>query len=202
MRTPTSVPLTRPRRRAIDSLLDAFVPAAVERRNPVRALALVTPAFRAGVTRAQWARGDLPVHPFDARDSSFHTWRLDYSYEHELSVDLLLQPARRERLGAISFTAVFKRRHGRWLIDSFVPAAIFAPEHAPPRILAEPDFTPSMTTLGSARLDARWLLVPAASASRMSNARDARSADIAPLRCPRRGTERVPNRVRSGRKQP
>jgi hypothetical protein len=162
VRTPPTVPLTPARRRAINALLDTFVPAAVERRNPLRALEVVTPSFRTGVTRAQWARGDLPVHPFDARDSRFDTWRLDYSYEHEMSVDLLLHPAPTEKLGAISFTAVFKQHHGRWLIDSFVPAAIFAPEHEAPRILAEPDFTPSMTTLGSARLDARWLLVPAA----------------------------------------
>ena len=152
VKAPPTVPLTPPKRRAINGLLDSFVPAAVERREPTRAFALVTPAFR----------GDLPVHPFDARDERFHTWRLDYSYPNEISVDLLLQPAANEKLGAIAFTAVFKRARGHWLIDSFVPAAIFAPAHKAPRILAEPDFTPSMTTLGTSRLDARWLLVPAA----------------------------------------
>ncbi len=162
VRTPPTVPLASAKRRAINALLDTFVPAAVERRDPVLALSLVTAAFRRGQTRADWARGDLPVHPFDARGDRFHGWRLDYSYPNEISVDLLLQPAAKEKLGAIAFTAVFKRTHGHWLIDSFVPAAIFAPEHQAPRILAQPDFAPSMTTVGSARLDARWLLVPAA----------------------------------------
>ncbi len=146
----------------IDNVLDTFVPAAVERRDPLRSLPLVTPAFRAGQTRADWARGNMPVQPFRARDHRFHGWRLDYSYPNEVSVDLLLQPAPTEQLGAISFTAIFKRTHGRWLIDSFVPAAIFAGKHKPPRILAEPDFTPNTATpVGSARLNAQWLLVPA-----------------------------------------
>ena len=143
--------------------MDTFVPAAVERRDPLRALPLVTSTFRAGQTRADWARGNLPVQPFRARDRRFHGWRLDYSYPNEISVDLLLQPARTERLGAISFTAVFKRTEGRWLIDSFVPAAVFAGEHKAPRILAEPDFTPNVATpVAKARLNAGWLLLPAA----------------------------------------
>ena len=162
MRTPPTVPVSPARRRAINELLDAFVPAAVERRDPVRALPLVTPAFREGQTRADWARGDLPVVPFRPRDERFHGWRLDYSYPNEMSIDVLLQPARSEQLGAISFTAVFKRAHRRWLIDSFVPAAIFAKEHKAPRILSEPDFTPSMTATGNSRLNAKWFLVPGA----------------------------------------
>lgn len=65
--TPPTVPLTPERRRAINAVLDAFVPAAVERKDVIRALALVTPAFRAGISRKDWARGRLPVLPYDAR---------------------------------------------------------------------------------------------------------------------------------------
>jgi hypothetical protein len=39
---------------------------------------------------------------------------------------------------------VFKRPHGAWLIDSFVPAASFAPDKAKTkRIYAQPDYAPS-----------------------------------------------------------
>jgi hypothetical protein len=162
VRIPRSVPMTPARRRAIDALLTTFVPAAVERREPLRALPLVTPAFRSGVTRDEWARGNLPVLPIDARDSHF-PWTLGYSYANEISVDVLLHPSAKEELGAIAFTAVFKRQGRSWLIDSFVPAASFAPRKKAPRILAQPDFTPSMTTLDTkARLDAHWLLLPGA----------------------------------------
>jgi hypothetical protein len=160
VRIPRSVPMTAARRRAIDGLLTRFVPAAVERRQPLRALPLVTPAFRAGVTRDEWAQGNLPVLPFDSSNSRF-PWTLGYSYANEISVDVLLHPSAKEELGAIAFTAVFKRQGRDWLIDSFVPAASFAPKKKAPRILAQPDFTPSMTTVGTkARLGAHWLLLP------------------------------------------
>ena len=85
VRVPRAVPMTAARKRAIDALLATFVPAAVERRQPLRALPLVTPAFRAGVTRADWARGNLPVMPYRAQGSRFG-WTFDYSYPREMSV--------------------------------------------------------------------------------------------------------------------
>jgi len=141
---PRTVPMTAARRVAIDSLLDSFVPAAVERRDPDHALSLVTPAFRAGVTRAGWARGELPVMPYEAEGKRFHGWTLDYSLADEIGVDVLLRPGKTETRGAVAFTAVFKHRDNRWLVDSFVPAAFFAPENAPvKKILAQPDLTPA-----------------------------------------------------------
>jgi hypothetical protein len=141
---PPTAPLTTERRRAINAVLDAFVPAAVERRNPARALSLVTPALRAGISRAAWDRGNLPVIPYDARGKHFHGWTLDYSLQREVSVDVMLQPAATEKRGAIAFTAVFKRDRGRWLVDAFFQAASFAPANAKTsRIIAQPDFRPS-----------------------------------------------------------
>jgi hypothetical protein len=139
-----AVPLTASRRRAIDSLLDAFVPAVVERRDPARALPLVTTAFKEGLSRRDWERGNLPVMPYDARGTRFDSWTLDYSLAREMSVDLLLRPAPAETRGNVAFTAVFRKERGRWRVDSFVPAASFAPESAPvKRISAQPDFTPA-----------------------------------------------------------
>jgi hypothetical protein len=139
-----AVPLTVARRQAIDSILDTFVPAVVERHDPLRAHSLVTPAFRAGVTHADWLRGRLPVLPYDAEGNHFHGWTLDYSLADEISVDLLLRPGARETRGAIAFTAVFKRRHGRWLVDEFIPVASFARDNArTKKIVAQPDFTPA-----------------------------------------------------------
>lgn len=163
IRAPKEVPLTPARRRAITNVLDAFVPAAVERQDPAKAYRLVTPSFRAGVTPGEWERGVLPIHPFDARDERHYGWVLRYSFPREISVDVLLQPSRREKLGALAFTAVFRPRGGTWLIDEFVPVASFAPEEKPPRILAGPDFQPNMVEgVARSRLDAKWLLVPVA----------------------------------------
>jgi hypothetical protein len=140
-----TVRVTPERRQTVNALLDVFVPAAVERDHPLRALPLVTSAFRAGVSRRDWAHGKLPVIPYEARGTKFHGWMLNYSLEREMSVDVLLRPGARETRGNISFTAVFKRQHGRWLIDAFIPAASFAPENAGThRILATPDFSPAV----------------------------------------------------------
>jgi len=143
VRVPRAVPLTAERRAVINRLIDEFVPAAVERRDPLQALPLVTQAFRAGISRHAWANGKLPVVPYDASGTHFHGWTLDYSLAREIAVDVLLRPGRRETRGAIAFTAVFKRPHRTWLIDEFVPAASFAPDSAKTkRILAQPDFAP------------------------------------------------------------
>ena len=74
---------------------------------------------------------------------------------------MLLHPAPKESLGPIAFTAVFKQVHRRWLIDSFVPSASFAPQEKSPKVVASPDFTPVAETRGSSQLSAHWLLVPA-----------------------------------------
>ena len=161
VRIPDHVRMTPTRRQAIDELLDTFVPAAVERQRPLTALPLVTQSFRSGVSREEWERGDLPVFPFDAQGERFHRWTVNYSFPREISVDLLLQPTKKETLGALAITAVFKQVHGRWLIDSFVPAASFAPEKKKPRVIASPDFTPFAEDRGNAQLSSRWLLVPA-----------------------------------------
>ena len=149
-------------KRAITALLDAFIPSAVERHQPLRALPLVTPAFRGGVTRKEWAHGNLPAMPYQATGRHF-PWTLNYSYPREISVTVLLHPAPTEKLGAIAFNAVFKQQGKRWLIDSFIPAASFAPEHQQPSILAQTDFLPGAAAdQRSARLDQKWLLIPGA----------------------------------------
>ncbi len=159
--TPKKAPMTAERRRAVNRVLDTFVPAAVERKDPMRALPLVTPAYRSGTSRREWSRGELPVFPFYTSNHSFHTWTLNYSYPQEVSIEILLHPAAKETLGAQAFTVVLKETKGRWLIDSFVPSASFAPAKKTPKILASPDFTPFADGRGSNRLSAQWLLLPA-----------------------------------------
>lgn len=160
---PTPVPLRPADRRAIDASLDRFVPAAVKRRDPGLAYELVTPALRAGTSRADWATGTIPVQPFPARGRRFHDWTLSYSYRNHVGLELLLESTTKKDVGAIAFAVDIKRQRGRWLIDSFIPAAVFAGAGAPPRISAVPDFGPTGGTRSpsEARLDPIWFLVPA-----------------------------------------
>ena len=160
---PRTVPLARADRRAIDRVLDRFVPAAVARRDPGLAYDLVTPDLRAGSTRAEWATGTIPVQPLAVTGRRFRHWTLSYSHPGHVGLELLLKPAREGDVGAIAYAVDLKRMGGRWLVDSFIPAAVFSGAGAPPRISAVPDFGPTAaaTSPGAQRLGSVWLLLPA-----------------------------------------
>jgi hypothetical protein len=160
--TPKDVKLTAERRQTVDRVLDTFVPAAVERKDPLQALPLVTAAYRSGISREEWQRGELPAFPYHTSNRSLHGWTLNYSYPREMSVEILLHPAPRETLGPQAFTVVLKENNGRWLVDSFVPSASFAPQTKSPKVIASPDFTPFAEGRGNNRLSTTWLLLPAA----------------------------------------
>src|SRR4051812_37145573 len=48
----------------VSRTLDRFVPAAVARQHPERAIPVSTPNLRKQATLRQWRQGDIPVHPF------------------------------------------------------------------------------------------------------------------------------------------
>ena len=72
------VRLTAADRKAIDSLLDRFVPAAVERKSPSEAWALASPELKAASSLKQWKAGITPVpyYPVVERPSTAGSrWR-------------------------------------------------------------------------------------------------------------------------------
>jgi hypothetical protein len=163
MLPPREVPLSARDRRGIDAALDVFVSAGVARRNLARAWDVVTPAVRAGKTRADWAAGDVPVYPYPARSGTFHGWTLNESTRAHASVDLLVhpRPAVERRVGPIAFTVRLQRVRGRWLVDSFIPTAIFSPVGArTSTIVSHPDFTPQQVDARGNGLNRAWLVVP------------------------------------------
>jgi hypothetical protein len=158
---PASARLTKADRAAIDRTFDAFVPSAVERRDPAASYDLVTAQFRGGATRAQWASGNIPVFPYQARGRTFHGWSIDYIQGNEVAFELMLQP-RNPRGDAIAFDGSLKKVHGRWLIDSFNPSATFAGGGGA-KVVGPTDFTAQRSPGGDAgdsRLSAVWFIVP------------------------------------------
>jgi hypothetical protein len=137
------VPVRASDRKAIDRVLDRFVVNAVGRRDPAAAFALTTSALRAGTTKADWRRGAIPVQPLKVRDSTFHGWTPSYSFRNEVNFDLLVHARPGADIGAISYTVDVKRQHGKWRVDQFVPAAMFAAEGKTSRIEASVDYGPS-----------------------------------------------------------
>jgi len=119
------VPLGSADRRAIDAVLDRFVGGVVTRRDPLAGWALATQRLRKDTTRRDWARGDVPVYEYPARGPRFHDWLLDYSFRDSVGLELGLRPRRGAKVGNAAFDVDLKRIHGRWLVDSIYPRAIY-----------------------------------------------------------------------------
>jgi hypothetical protein len=132
-------------RAAINATLDTFVNHAVKRRDAGAAFDVVTTSMRGGMTRKQWSGGSIPVYPYPAAGRRFHQWTIQYRTHDELAIELLLSPraAQKGKLGQILFHVYLQPRSGRWLIDSFMPGATFAPVGKPAVVQAAGDFTAS-----------------------------------------------------------
>ena len=97
-----------------------FVQTAVVRRYEICSYDLVTQYMHAGLTRAAWATGNIPVQPFPTSDPASVVARfrpredragLRASYVELESADL----------GRATFEVVVVARGGRWLVSYWAP---------------------------------------------------------------------------------
>ena len=141
-------------RAAIDRTLDIFVNHAVKRHDVGAAYDVVTPTLKGGMTRAQFARGDIGVYPYPAAGRKFHEWNIQYRTRDEVAIELILSPTKRNqaKLGQILFHVYLHPSHGKWLVDEFMPGATFAPIGKPGVVQAARDFqaNPSAQTYNRA----------------------------------------------------
>src|SRR5262245_13164769 len=141
-------------RAAVNRTLDIFVNHAVKRHDPAAAYGVLTPAMKAGMSRQQWGRGDIPVYPYPAAGQRFHGWTIQYRTKDELALELILSPTAKHqgKLGQILFHVYLHPAHGQWLVDSFMPGATFAPIGKPSVVQAARDFqaNPSAQTYNRA----------------------------------------------------
>jgi hypothetical protein len=153
------IPVTSAERRKVNETLRAFVATAVTRDDPAAAWSLVTPAMRAGITRSEWNRGDLPVVPYPVVVPKELDWTVVTSYPGDLTLDLVLQPRRGSGRGAASFFVELKRRgRGRWLVDSMYAEDVFGGGSAAPKASVR---TATGDALGPrGRLSPLWIALP------------------------------------------
>ena len=119
------VKLTPEMRREINATLNRFVPAAVLRQNTDTAYELSTPALRAGASREEWKRGEIPVFPASVRPP-FTGWNLNYSIQNNVNFDLMLRTTNKEKeVSAYSYNVDLKRVDGEWRVEMFYPVAQF-----------------------------------------------------------------------------
>jgi hypothetical protein len=157
------VRLTRHDRAQINHSLDVFLQSAVERRDVARSYDWVTPQLRGGKSRADWVADRLPVIPYRSREQTAHHWRLTYAKPGEAGMELLLHPARSEKLGPIAFTIRVKQVGRRWLVDTWYANALFAKQGDRSNIVAVPDLGPAaVPDHGAAddRPSSAWIGIP------------------------------------------
>ena len=159
---PTEVKLTAADRRGINRTLDEFVPLAVRREDPQKAFALTTTTLHGTARPADWKDGTMPVLAYPAAGKHWHGWKLDFAYPRQVELELELHPPDHSKLGLIAFSVGMKKQHGRWLVDTFTPAATFQPAGAKANIQAEPDFSPKAkaSAHSGSPLSQRWQLLP------------------------------------------
>lgn len=160
---PKSVPLTRAERSRALATAANFVTHAVARRKVARSYELASPALKGGLTKAEWAKGVIPVVPFPVEEAR---WRVEYSYPDALGLQVLLFPTAKSRLRpkvfAMELTPRGRGKNQRWLVSSWSPTGV---QGGSPIAAAPPSGTGGVPNIGAtlsgeARLDARWLLAP------------------------------------------
>jgi hypothetical protein len=160
------VRLTKADRRAIDAVLDRFLPAAMERKDPAAGWALAGPELKSGSTLAQWRRGTSAVPYYDARETTFHDWQTIDVGPRYVIFNLLLHPGKGSQLAPYVFSGEVVKEDGRWLVNRLYTIAI----------MNRPSKTKQMPEVGPADFNA-----PSSSATAPTDRARAKTTRIVPV---------------------
>jgi hypothetical protein len=158
---PVDVRLMAADRKAINSLLDRFVPAAVERQSPSEAWTLAGPELKSSSSLKQWKAGVTPVPYYPARGTTFHGWQPLEVTRNYVTFSLLVHPKPGVKLGDYVFSGVVIRQHRRWLVNRLYTTAIMNPVRGSTREVGPADFqAPGAAAIvpSKPRLGRSWLL--------------------------------------------
>lgn len=113
-----------------------FILTAVARRNIDDSWAITHPSLRAGFTRKEWARGELPIQPYEVTSISEARFRVDAVSKNLIQLDVALLPkAGTDQVAGvfkIGLVAVGTGENRRWLVDYWGPSGT-APIRSAPR---------------------------------------------------------------------
>ena len=132
---PVPARFTKANQAAVSSVLRDFIATAVVRRDVGSSWDLAAPSMRAGFTRKQWNRGDLPVVPYPAANKGWGKWDfVQYSYQGTVGLEVFLFPKPGSGWSAMTADVeLVKGRDGRWRVDYWMPKRF----HGPPAVAAK-----------------------------------------------------------------
>ena len=132
-RTPKHVPFTADERRAVKKVLARFIGTAVARHNVADSWVLAGPALRSGITRRQWARGEIPVVPYPVAKRGQGAWSVvQYSYRNEVGLEALLFPRRCSGYSVATVDTALVRRAGTWKVNYWMLTKFHGPGSTAP----------------------------------------------------------------------
>jgi hypothetical protein len=158
------VPLDDADKEVVLATAREFVLTAVARERLPAAWALAHEDLRAGLTREQWNRGEIPVVPYPVDAAN---WRIGYSYPEEVGLEVYVEPVAGEPIRAMVFDmqlkAVGSGEGRRWLVAGWSPrgGTLFAQ----PPLSASPAASAVQARGGrfdQGRVPAGWALAPLA----------------------------------------
>jgi hypothetical protein len=163
---PKQVRLKAPAKAEALKVVTRFVYTAVARKNIDRSWNLVAPELRAGFTRKEWNRGEMPIVPFPVESAR---WRLEYSDAEGVGFSVALYPTAESRQRAQVFLVglhqlgAANRRH--WVIDNWQTAPIqqgpqFAGGGGGGSGTVLDQLSPKINPAGKSTESAAWLLLP------------------------------------------
>jgi len=98
-----------------------FIETAVARKNLPQAYTIVTEEIKQGQSLESWNTGNIAVIPYPVDAVKYAPMKIDFSYPNEAQVEIALLP----KVGAAAKPQLFLmdlvRRHGKWLVNSWVP---------------------------------------------------------------------------------
>jgi hypothetical protein len=156
-KSPASVPLTARDRGLVRAVAFRFISTAVLRHDVADSWELTAPVLRQGLSREQWARGEIPVVPYPNGDISTAKWRLVYSYQNRVGFRVAFPERDADsasgQLFDIELVNLGSSSRPRWLVSFWAPSAGTG-RPVPPAPGAPTEYVPPNKG-GSA-----WILVP------------------------------------------
>jgi hypothetical protein len=129
--------LSRTDRRQIDTLLDRFIPAAVDRQDPATAWKLAGPEMRSASSLSAFRKGELPVPSYPANEKNYHHWRAIDVEKGSVVLNVLVHPRNPKTLGTWVFSIEVVRSKSRWLVNRIYTIAVMNPPVRPATVTHE-----------------------------------------------------------------
>lgn len=102
-----------------------FILTAVARENVGKSWTLTHPKLRAGYTKAEWTKGEIPIAPYPVESLDEARFNLAEKYPNELLLEVALIPKEGAKIEAAVFAlglkAVGTGKARHWLVDYWMP---------------------------------------------------------------------------------